>query len=88
MKILMLSLMLVILSGCATSPFGTAASGGANYSYTKTPEGGCQVTINSARDIAGANLAIGNDCSVSVTAESAGGSDAIRVIGELVGKIK
>ncbi len=76
------------LTGCATSPFGTATSGGANYSYTKTAAGDCQITINSARDIAGANLAIAKDCAVTVTAEQAGGTEAIRVIGELVSKIK
>ena len=85
---LMLVLILAMLTGCATSPLGTATSGGANYSYSKTSTGDCQVTINSARDIAGANLTIGNDCSVSVAAESAGGADAIKVISDLVGKIK
>lgn len=88
MKYMIALVLMGLLTGCATSPFGSATSGGANYSYTKTEKGDCQVTINSARDIAGANLMIGNDCSVSVTAESAGGTDAIRVIGELVGKIK
>jgi hypothetical protein len=88
MKLLLVSLVTIALSGCATSPFGSAASGGANYSYTKTSAGDCQVTINSARDIAGATLSIGETCNLSVTAESAGGSDAIRVIGDLVDKIK
>lgn len=88
MKYLAAIIIMSTLTGCATSPFGSAASGGANYSYSKTATGDCQVTINSARDIAGANLTIGNDCSVSVTAESAGGADAIKVISDLVGKIK
>jgi hypothetical protein len=79
---------MVLISGCATSPYGTATSGGANYRYSKTADGDCAITINSARDIAGATIAIGNDCSVDVIAEQAGGTDAIRVIGELVGKIK
>ena len=87
-KLLIILSVSLALTGCATSPYGTATSGGANYSYTKTPDGGCQITINSARDIAGGELLIDNDCSVTVTAQQAGGSDAIRVIGELVGKIK
>jgi len=76
------------LTGCATSPNGTATSGGANYSYTKTADGGCQITINSARDVAGGALTISNDCTVTVTTASAGGSQAIDVIGQLVGKLK
>ena len=55
------------MTGCATSPYGTATSGGANYSYTKTQAGDCQITINSARDIAGGIIAIANDCTVTVT---------------------
>lgn len=78
----------LVLVGCATSPFGTATSGGANYTYSKTADGSCQIAINSARDIAGANLTIGNDCSVIVEAESAGGANAIEVIGNLVDKLK
>ncbi len=86
MKILLL--IPILLTGCASSPWGTATSGGANYSYTKTAEG-CNITINSARDVAGGNLTIGEDCSVSVTADTAGGAGkAIDVIGSLVGKIK
>jgi hypothetical protein len=84
----LIAILVLILTGCATSPFGSAASGGANYSYTRTADGGCQVTVNSARDITGATLSIGDTCNLSVTAESAGGADAIRVIGELVDKIK
>lgn len=67
------------LTGCAISPYGSAASGGANYTYSKTPDG-CSITINSAREVSGAALEIGNDCSVSVTADSTSGSRAIEVI--------
>lgn len=81
-------LCLVLLTGCATSPFGTATTGGANYTYTRTADGGCQITINSARDVTGGELLIDSDCSVSVTAQNAGSQDALRVIGDLVGKIK
>jgi len=86
MKYLLLSSILV-LTGCATSPWGTATSGGANYSYTKTKDG-CMITINSARDIAGGSITIGNDCSVSVSAAQAGGAKALDVINQLVGKIQ
>ena len=88
MKISLVVFPLLLLTGCATSPYGTATSGGANYSYTKTPDGGCQITINSARDIAGGELLIDKDCTVTVTTAGAGGSQAIEVIGALVGKIK
>lgn len=82
-----MALIAISLTGCATSPYGTATSGGANYSYTKTADG-CQITINSAREIAGANLQITKDCSVTVSAEQADGNQAMGVISELVGKIK
>jgi hypothetical protein len=88
MKPLIVAAVTIALTGCATSPFGTATSGGANYTYTETAAGDCTVTINSARDIAGANLSITDGCNLNVTAESAGGADAIRVIGDLVDKIK
>lgn len=88
MRLLLPIALLITITGCATSPYGTATSGGANYSYSRTAAGDCQVTINSAREIAGAELLIDNNCSVTVTAQQAGGSDAIRVISELVGKIK
>lgn len=81
-------LCLVLLTGCATSPFGTATTGGANYTYTRTADGGCQITINSARDVTGGELLIDSDCSVAVSAQNAGSQDALRVIGDLVGKIK
>lgn len=89
-SLLLISILLVslaTLTGCATSPFGTATSGGANYSYSRTAAGDCTVTINSAREIAGAQLMIDQNCSVTVTAQQAGGADALRVIGDLVGKI-
>ncbi len=88
MRKILLLIPILLITGCASSPWGTATSGGANYSYTKTAEG-CNITINSARDVAGGNLTIGENCSVSVTAENAGGAGkAIDVIGSLVDKIK
>lgn len=85
-KVILLIFLVTILTGCATGPFGTAASGGANYSYTKNADG-CQVTINSARDVGGGSITIGDDCSVTVSAETAGGGAAMDVIKALLGKI-
>lgn len=87
-KTLLLIAAMLTLTGCATSPFGTATTGGANYTYTSTADGACQITINSARDVTGGELLIDSDCSVSVAAQNAGSQDALRVIGDLVGKIK
>lgn len=80
-------LLAIVLEGCAYGPNGAATSGGANYSYSKTPDG-CSVTINSAREIAGADLLIGPDCSVAVTADSAGGDKAVEVIGRALELVK
>lgn len=77
---LIFAIMLATLSGCALSPYGAVSSGGANYTYSKTAEG-CSITINSARDVSGVDLMIEEDCSVSVTANNAGGDKAIEVIG-------
>lgn len=86
-KSLILLPVMLAIAGCATSPFGTATSGGANYSYSKTADGDCSVTINSAREIAGATLSISNDCGVTVSADSANGAAALGVISNLVNKI-
>ena len=51
------------LSGCAT------------YTYTKTPDG-CQVTINSGRDIEAGQLSIGKNCEVNAGAEGLTGAEA------------
>ncbi|TVO75148.1 hypothetical protein [Sedimenticola selenatireducens] len=88
MKTLMIMISTLSLTGCATSPFGTAASGGANYAYQKTAAGDCVVTINSARDIAGGTLMIEDDCKVTVSADTAGGAAAMKLISDLVGKIR
>lgn len=80
MKTIIALLLSVMLTGCALSPYGAASSGGANYTYSKTAEG-CSITINSARDVSGVDLLIDEDCSVAVTANSAGGDKAIEVIG-------
>lgn len=87
LMIILLITTLTIISGCATSPYGTATSGGANYSYSKTAAGDCTVTINSAREIAGASLTITDQCKVTVTADSANGAAAMNVINSLIGKI-
>lgn len=87
MKLLLALAAGLLLSGCATSPFGTATSGGANYAYNKQGDN-CTITINSAREISGGVLKINEDCSVEVNADTAGGSQALKVIEGLVGKIK
>lgn len=85
----LITLLALATYGCALSPLGGVASGGANYTYNRAADGSCQVTINSAREIAGANLTIGQDCSVTVTADTAGGNgQALQVIDKLVDMAK
>lgn len=85
-----LLVLVIITSGCTTSPDGRAAAGGAVYSYSHTLADGssCRVDITSARDVSGGAIEVGEDCSLRTQAESTSGIDgSLGVINELVKKI-
>lgn len=93
MKILMVILVLslvLLLSSCANSGFGTAYSGGAVYKYSHVMADGssCTVDINSARDIAGGSLKVDERCQLISKAEDTSGIAATAgVFNALVSKI-
>lgn len=86
MKTLLMIFLVAVLSGCAFSPLGNVADGGAVYRYEKTAEG-CVVEITSARDVAGGTISIGNDCTLTTKAEAVSGGNALAVIDALVSKL-
>ena len=85
MKILC-ALLVVFLPGCATSPWGSAQSGGAVYHYEKTG-GDCIIDITSARELLGVSVDVGDDCHVTVKADNADGATALGVIEGLTQRI-
>lgn len=68
-------LSLIFLSACTTTSQWGETQGGAVYTYTKNADG-CSVTITSAREVqGGADIIIGPECDVTVSAEKLGGSN-------------
>jgi hypothetical protein len=77
------------LSGCfATNGTNRVADGGAVYRYEKTADGACSVEITSSREVIGGAMFIGDDCTLQTQTESAGGGDALNIIGTLIEKIE
>lgn len=78
---------MLFISGCAMSPLGKVADGGAIYRYEKQANG-CKVEIISARDIAGGSITIDEQCKLTTKADSAGGGEAIKAVSDLVKMLK
>jgi len=81
---------IVFLSGCADSRFGSARSGGAVYEYAHRGSDGsdCSIRVTSARDVGKGSVRIAQDCSLSTDVDDVGGSDgAYEVMKGLVEKI-
>ena len=74
------------ISGCATSPFGTAGAGGAVYRYSNTSDGGCSIEISSSRELVGVSVQV-QDCDVTVSADKTDGAKAMDVIDSLVKRL-
>lgn len=70
MKIFLSLLAVLLLAGCATQGDQTAPAGTAAYHYKKTTKSGsCEMTITSARDIAGITATVDRNCAVTISAE-------------------
>jgi hypothetical protein len=73
-----------LLAGCSTlTPDGQSASGGgAAYTLQRTEDGACKITLNSSREVSGADVAVdGETC--SLTAE-VGDMQAIPITPEVL----
>lgn len=72
--------LVLMTSGCASfSPDGSQSAGGpgqATYHYKRTPEGGCEVIITSAREVPGLEASVDENCAVTVKAEALTGLEA------------
>lgn len=70
MVVFAVTLIVVALTGCATSRFGDQSGAGAVYRYTKTsPDGySCSVEITSGREVAAGSIAI-DDCDLAADAD-------------------
>ena len=71
MKVL-IAVIALSLSGCYAS-----------YTYKRTAEG-CEVTINSGRDIEVGSMTIGEDCSLNAGAKGLSGAEARALLKALV----
>ena len=92
MKPILLLAVAVLVSGCeTTSSLGKASTGGAVYEYSRTLADGseCRISITSARDVQGsADLIVGPQCDLTVSAQDLGGSDVWSpVVEKLVDKL-
>jgi len=90
MKKLLLIGIILLLTGCASSPWGSATSGGASYTYSHTTADGdtCTVQTTSARDIAGGTISIDQDCTLTAgAADATGVSESISAINGLVKRL-
>lgn len=72
-----------LLSGCAIGKDKLVGAGSAYYEYEKTTADGtvCHLSVVSGRDVIGANIDIGQDCTVQSRADSTSGAkEALQVV--------
>ena len=80
----------LILSGCATSPWGKASGGSAVYEYSRVNADGstCTLRITSARTVAGGDIEVGPNCELKSKADDAGGAyNALEEISNIASEV-
>lgn len=83
----LLTIMAATLTGCAFSPLGQVADGGAIYRYEKTPDS-CKIEITSSRDVSGGQILIDENCAMATKTESAVGGDALQILKDMAGSLR
>lgn len=87
LKKILLVIVLLMLTGCAFSPLGRVADGGAIYRYEKTPDS-CKIEITSSRDVSGGQILVDENCAMATKTESAVGGDALEILKEMAGSLR